>query len=88
MKKLYIFCVPSIQNLRILKSLYMLLAAGCRLERNDNSDYAVRPVIIGEPKGDEVRMINDLEKCRQQYERTRNWRYLSEEARKNIFCTN
>lgn len=87
MKKLYIFCVPSIQNLRILKSLYMLLAAGCKLEKLDNNNYAIRPVIIGEPKGDEINMINDLEKCRQQYEKVRNWRYLSEEARDNIFST-
>lgn len=87
MKKLYIFCVPSLQNVRILQSLYLLLATGSKLGRNLDEEYAVRPIFIGQPESVNLHAIDELEQWRLFYERARNWRFFNAEARRCVFCT-
>lgn len=87
MKKLYIFCVPSQQNVRILKSLYLLLATGCKLGQCSDEDYAVRPIFIGQPEEIDLHAIDELEQMRKLYEHARNWRFLNTETRRSVFCT-
>lgn len=87
MKKLYIFCVPNQQNVSILKSLYLLLATGCKLGCDSNEDYAVRPVFMEQPVGFDLQAVDELEQWRRVYERARNWRFLNEESCSNVFCT-
>lgn len=77
MDKLFIFCVPSKENISILKNLYILLAAGCRMGAS-----VIRPVFMGQ-----MPAINDLNNWQAYYERARNMRFLSDQSREKVFCT-
>ena len=77
MNKLFIFCVPTKENISILKNLYILLAAGCKM-----GALAIRPIFMGETSN-----IEDLNNLQSYYEQARNMRFLSNKSREKIFCT-
>lgn len=77
MDKLFIFCIPTKENTDILKNLYILLAAGCKMGAS-----VIRPVFMGQ-----MPAINELQDWQAHYEQARNMRFLSERSREKIFCT-
>ena len=70
MKKLYIFCVPTLKNIQILKNLYFLLASGCEMG-DGREEFAVRPVFFMNMDRTIDDALQKLEKLRQHYEKIR-----------------
>lgn len=84
MKKLYIFCIPTLKNIQILKNLYFLLASGCKMVEN-GEEFAVRPVFIMQKGNNADKALQDLEQMRVDYDKIHTTCFIDTSGVSNFF---